>query len=318
MAQWFNRRGANLATVARETGYPVVEVPNWSTHGHAGMANHVGGITIHHTAGPEPERTASNYPSLGVVRNGRPGLPGPLAHYGIGFNGTIYVIAAGLAYHAGSGGWRGLVGNSTVIGIEAEDSGDGDWQAAQLDVYPRLCAALCRFLGIGAGMVHGHKEWTPRKIDPAGINMVSFRRTVQSYLDRPHLIRRGGAAPGRTEPAPIVPPGDAMTEIPFNEGKRSSKSFLNTYSGNNRLIAAAAHGGEKMGNINVEWVKLYNGDGKPFTPKGWKTTRGKLGDGNPWVGEIDPAWGVVSGEVVYTYASANGKYHIGEIGFRKA
>ncbi|MDR7302696.1 N-acetylmuramoyl-L-alanine amidase [Haloactinomyces albus] len=151
--QWFNRPGSNLATLARETGYPVIEVSGWSTRGNGSLGSHVGVVVCHHTAGPEPEQTSSNYPSLNVVTYGRPGLDGPLSHFGIGYDGTIYVIAAGLAYHAGAGGWAGFSGNSTALGIEAEDSGDGDWTPQQLDVYPRLAARICQFLGIGASAV---------------------------------------------------------------------------------------------------------------------------------------------------------------------
>ncbi|RCW39989.1 N-acetylmuramoyl-L-alanine amidase [Halopolyspora algeriensis] len=189
MGQWFNRPGSNLATVARDTGYPVVEVPGWTTRGHGPLGNHVGVVVAHHTAGPEPEQTSSNYPSLDVVTHGRPGLPGPLSHFGIGYDGTVYVIAAGLAYHAGRGGWAGFSGNSTALGIEAEDSGDGDWTPQQLDVYPRLVARTCRFLGISAAGVCAHREWAPnRKIDPAGIDMDAFRRRVADYLAHPETI----------------------------------------------------------------------------------------------------------------------------------
>lgn len=189
--QWFNRPGSNLATLARETGYPVVEVPGWATRGHGSLGSHVGVVVAHHTAGPEPGQTGSNYPSLGVVRDGRPGLPGPLSHFGIGYDGTIYVIAAGLAYHAGSGGWAGCSGNACALGIEAEDSGDGDWMPQQLDVYPRLVARICQFLGISEAGVCAHREWAPgRKIDPAGIDMHAFRRQVADYLAHPETIRK--------------------------------------------------------------------------------------------------------------------------------
>lgn len=190
MAQRFNARGNNLATIARETGYPVVEVPGWTTHDHGPMSSHVYGVVCHHTAGPEPERTSSNYPSLNVVRNGYSGLPGPLSQYGLGFDGTIYVISSGLCYHAGTGSWRGVSGNSRFIGIEAEDGGDGDWMPAQLDCYPRLVAVICQFLGADAGWVCGHKEWTSRKIDPAGINMDGFRQKVAYYLNNPSKIKK--------------------------------------------------------------------------------------------------------------------------------
>lgn len=181
----------NLASACREIGYPVVEVPGWKTRGHGPMANHVYGVMGHHTAGPEPERTSSNMPSLNVLIYGRSDLPGPLSQIGMGFDGTIYVIAAGLSYHAGDGVWRGVTGNEFFLGIEAEDGGDGDWTAAQRDCYPRLAAKLCQFLGAGAGWFCGHKEYAPsRKIDPAGWDMASMRQKVAYYLNNPGQIRK--------------------------------------------------------------------------------------------------------------------------------
>lgn len=179
-----------LAEAARLTGYPVTEMRGWRGHNHGPMAEHIYGVVCHHTAGAEPPRS-SDFPTIGVVRDGRAGLPGPLAQLGLGFSGRIYVISDGLAYHAGTGSWRGVAGNSRMIGIEAEDSGDGDWTAEQLDAYPRLVAALHTYLGTDAGWCCGHKEWTPRKIDPAGIHMPDFRGGVAHYLANPHLIRRG-------------------------------------------------------------------------------------------------------------------------------
>jgi hypothetical protein len=182
-----------LVQAARATGYPVVELRGWRGHNHGPMAGQIYGVMCHHTAGPDPYPGARNdFPSINVVRNGRTGLPGPLAQLGLGWNGTIYVVSDGLAYHGGSGAWRGVSGNSRFIGIEAEDAGDGDWAPAQLDCYPRLVAALMDWLNQDAGWVCGHKEYAPRrKIDPAGIDMPRFRGTTTHYLRNPHLIKRG-------------------------------------------------------------------------------------------------------------------------------
>jgi hypothetical protein len=182
-----------LVAAARATGYPVVELRGWRGHNHGPMASHIYGVMCHHTAGPDPYPGARNdFPSINVVRNGRTGLPGPLAQLGLGWNGTIYLVSDGLAYHGGSGAWRGVSGNSRFIGIEAEDAGDGDWAPAQLDCYPRLVAALMDWLNQDAGWVCGHKEYAPRrKIDPAGIDMPRFRGTTTHYLRNPHLIKRG-------------------------------------------------------------------------------------------------------------------------------
>ena len=83
-------------------------------------------------------------PALGTVINGRPDLNGPLCNVLLARNGDCYIIAAGTANHAGTGGWRGLSGNSSVLGIEAENNGVGEpWPAHQIDAYVRLCAAMC-------------------------------------------------------------------------------------------------------------------------------------------------------------------------------
>ena len=42
-----------------------------------------------------------DYPSLTTVTRGRVGLAGPLCNLGIGRTGRVYVVAAGVAWHAG-------------------------------------------------------------------------------------------------------------------------------------------------------------------------------------------------------------------------
>jgi N-acetylmuramoyl-L-alanine amidase len=180
-----------LADASRMTGYPVVEVAGWQNRGHGAMSSFQG-VVCHHTAGPK----TGEYPSLAVVRDGRPGLSGPLAQLGLGRSGTVYVIASGLSYHAGVSAWAGFSSlNSTFIGIEAEDDGDGIWTSEQLDCYPRLAAALCYYMGRSASRVCGHKECAlplGRKPDPAGINMNAFRDTVAYMLGDPtNRIPRG-------------------------------------------------------------------------------------------------------------------------------
>lgn len=177
-----------LAEAARITGYPVVEVPGWQKRGHGGMAA-AEGVVLHHTAGP----ATGDYPSLGVVRDGRPDLEGPLAHLGLGRTGTIYVIAAGLCWHAGTSRWAGFTSlNSSFVGIEAESTGRGDWTPEQLDAYPRLVAALLGWMHRPADRACAHRECAipaGRKPDPAGIDMKALRTTVTGYLVHPDTIR---------------------------------------------------------------------------------------------------------------------------------
>ncbi|MGE0301004.1 N-acetylmuramoyl-L-alanine amidase [Pseudonocardia sp.] len=164
----------DLAQACRASGLPVTEVAGWASRGRGQMSG-VRTIVCHHTAGP----ATGEFPSLNVIRDGRPGLPGPLSHLGLGRSGRVYVIAAGLCSHTGAT-FHPDQGNRFAIGIEAEATGTAAWPRAQLDAYAGLCAALTLHYGLGVGRVLGHKEIAApagRKIDP-NFDMDEFRRTV--------------------------------------------------------------------------------------------------------------------------------------------
>lgn len=164
----------NLASVVRSSGLTVVEVPGWRTRGH-GQMTAVDAIICHHTAGPK----TGNYPSLNVVTEGRSDLAGPLSQLGLGRNGTVYVIAAGVAYHAGAT-FETWQNNWHAIGIEAEATGVDDWPDVQYDAYARLCAALRHGYDVPNDRVLGHKEVAKpkgRKPDP-NFDMNVFRAAV--------------------------------------------------------------------------------------------------------------------------------------------
>lgn len=171
----------NLADVARSAGLKVVEQPGWRTRGHGGMSG-VKAVVCHHTAGA----ATGNAPSLGVVQDGRTGLPGPLSHFVLGRDGTVFVVAAGLAYHAGAvlnNAWS----NNWSIGIEAEATGVTTWPEVQRDAFARLCKALANAFGLPTSAVLGHKEvCSPpgRKIDP-NFDMGAFRNRVGSASNTP-------------------------------------------------------------------------------------------------------------------------------------
>jgi hypothetical protein len=152
----------------------------------------VKGVVCHWTATPDTTRPTDPYPSLAIVRDGRSGLPGPLAQLGLRRDGAVLVLAAGLSYHAGEGYWPGIGanGNANTIGIEAEEGGDGDWPPAILNAYPRLVAALDRHYAVPLANDIGHYEWAgPRKSDirlwPGG--MGAFRAAVQHILNNPNV-----------------------------------------------------------------------------------------------------------------------------------
>lgn len=172
-----------LPDVLMAAGLKVSLVDGWENRGRGDMGQTFG-VICHHTVGPRN----GNMPSLGVIKNGRSDLPGPLAQLGLGRDGTYFVIAAGRCNHAGKGIWRGLTnGNSNFIGIEAENTGianDFPWPAVQIDAYARGVAAILKHLGRGAEFCAGHKEFARplgRKPDPS-FDMNAFRASVDRFI----------------------------------------------------------------------------------------------------------------------------------------
>lgn len=179
---------ATLQTIAIRTGYPVRA--SWVA-GHGTMGTVCGAI-LHHTA--TPDSVVGDYPSLRVVRDGRSDLPGPLANFGLGRSGTIYLITEGIAWHAGFGAYKGITdGNGHFLGIEGESAGKGEWTVAQRDAYPRLVASILHTLGRNTDWDIRHALWAlppGRKIDTQGLDMSVFDARVHAMLAEPATINR--------------------------------------------------------------------------------------------------------------------------------
>ncbi|HVF75501.1 MAG TPA: peptidoglycan recognition family protein [Acidimicrobiales bacterium] len=170
-------RDVGMADRLRAAGLKVVEVDGWRTRGSDSFFPK--GVVVHHTAGA----ATGNMPSLGILIRGRSDVPGPLCNVGIGRDNTVYVIAAGRANHAGRGGWRGLMYNSSVHGIEVENVGTSrePWRPDQIETAAKVAAVLLDGHG-PADNVCEHKEWTSRKVDRHSISGADTRRRVAGYL----------------------------------------------------------------------------------------------------------------------------------------
>ena len=171
-------RDNDIANRLRSAGLRVVEVDGWQNRGSSDF-NPRGSVN-HHTAGPP----TGNIPSLNTLIYGRSDLPGPLCNVAQARNNDIYVIASGRANHAGSGGWKGLSGNSSVYGLEIEHTGTSSepWTEERVDTAARVHAALLRGKA-DASMCCQHKEWAPsRKIDAYSANGNTFRNRVAHHL----------------------------------------------------------------------------------------------------------------------------------------
>ena len=174
-----------LPTVLKDRGLKVALTDGWENRGQGDVGNIVG-VICHHTATPGK---SANMPTLNTLIQGRSDLSGPLAQLGLGRDGTYYVIAAGRCNHAGKGVWKGVTtGNSSFIGIEAENTGladDSPWPQVQMDAYHLGVAAILAHIGQAADFCAGHKEFAlpaGRKNDPT-LDMNAFRSAVAAILD---------------------------------------------------------------------------------------------------------------------------------------
>lgn len=193
-----------LADVLRAEEVNPVQYPGWRTRGH-GVFKDIRGVMVHHT-GSDGATAAS-------IADGRPDLAGPLSQLHIARSGTVSVVAAGVAWHAGIGMYPWLptnMGNWHTIGIECANSGTSpsaphrrNWPDAQYFALVRCCAAINRKLGQNAGRTIGHKEYAGRaqgKWDPGAIDMELLRVDIGNRI--------GAVEDPAPTPRPAMPVGE--------------------------------------------------------------------------------------------------------------
>ena len=175
---------SNLPQILRARGLKVVEHHGWQTRGRPGAFNPVG-VLCHHTA---TSKRSKDSDVIALLIRGRSDLPGPLCQIGLDRDGTVHLIAADRANHAGKAKASGTVGagdgNALYVGVEAFNDGVGEkWPAAQYNAYVTLAAALsANVTGNSAQSVRGHKETSVTgKIDPT-FDMDDFRAAVAKQI----------------------------------------------------------------------------------------------------------------------------------------
>lgn len=168
-----------LADVLRAAGLTVHEVSGWQTRGDATFSPR--GLIVHETRGPV---TSTDRGEINVMVNGREGLAGPIAHLYLSRTGDWHVVNSGRTSHVKTG-WAGQfsgLGNSNLLGIEAQHAEAEDWTAkpVQYRSYVRGVAAILAHTG---WLVGGHKEHQPGdKTDPE-FDMGRFRQDVAAARD---------------------------------------------------------------------------------------------------------------------------------------
>lgn len=215
-----------LARVAREAGLTAHEYPGWKTRtAHKGGMSRVVGVIWHHTATPANLVTTKNNPTRDYMVSG---LGYPLANYGLGWDGSLDVLAAGTGAHAGKGSYKGVPnndGNRYMIGVEVEGTIGLTWSAAQLEAAARLGAQLNR--EFGTQLLHiGHYEWAPgRKADPTGIpgGMNALRAAIKRGHWATPIITQ---STGKSQATPATTMEDTLAKLD-NEDLANIRTIVN-------------------------------------------------------------------------------------------
>lgn len=200
-----------LEDVLRAYDGPKLKVnalPDWKAYGHGDFGD-IWGVIIHHTGNAAADAAS--------IRNGRSDLPGPVSQLHIAQDGTVTVVAGGVAWHAGEGSYPGIPVNDAnfrTIGIECAWPRDTSitpatqtrerWPDAQIIAMRDTVAAILNKLGYGSDRVIAHKEWAGRaqgKWDPGNLNMDWFRGEVAK-------AQRGDFKTAR----PIIPTTPVLTD----------------------------------------------------------------------------------------------------------
>lgn len=174
-------RAREINARLRAAGVTVHEWAGWEYRGN-GQTSAYEGCLVHHTA-----TAYGNAPR--VLVDGRPDLSGPLCNYAGNADGSVTVIAAHPANHAGASGGRSMgplpvtsLFNKRVMGLEIVYPGDRPMRDAQYHTALLWSRIVTDVLGGGdIQRARAHAEtsitgkWDPGDAPGRTINMAAFR-----------------------------------------------------------------------------------------------------------------------------------------------
>lgn len=177
----------------RSWGVVVHEWVGWQNRGNGSTSGYLGGV-VHHTA----SGYGKALPGTGIgnlLVYGRSDLRGPLCNFAGNDDGSVTVIAAGPANHAGASGgsltnplpWTSNF-NRLVFGLEIVYPGDKPMTAAQWTTAVKWGAAVALTLGKSEHYIKSHYEtsitgkWDPGYAPGKTINMNDFRAQVRGQM----------------------------------------------------------------------------------------------------------------------------------------
>jgi 5-methylcytosine-specific restriction endonuclease McrA len=240
----------------RAAGVVVHELPGWPSRGNGMTSAYQGGL-IHHTAGPYGSALPGNS-RANLLVNGRQGLSGPLCNYAGNEDGSITVVAAHPANHAGASGGRSMgplpvtgLFNKFVLGLEIIYPGEQPMRDAQYRsavLWGRVVAGVC---GNGdVQRIRAHAEtsitgkWDPGFAPGRTIDMAAFRAAVSNRQEddltpEQHAMlkfvhdRVAGILPQRYfVPDTTDKTGQAIREVAANAPGAIPAHVLDTLDGN--------------------------------------------------------------------------------------
>ncbi len=204
----------NLVNELRRRGVVVHEWAGWDGRGNNGISQiDPKGAIIHHTG------TDYGFAFSGLVSSTRPDLKGGvLSNFSGNADGSLTVLASGLAWHAG-GGYGPNQGplapyannrNYYTVGLEIVYPGNKPMTVAQWNtalVFSKTVADM--FAGGNLEYIRGHSEvngrgyegkWDPGTTGGVAIDMNVFRREAASFNPQ----KPGSPGPGTPQVPPVV------------------------------------------------------------------------------------------------------------------
>ena len=150
------RRAAELA---RAEGVDVRFYDGWTARGRPGLDPQ---IIVEHDTSDAAQLTPSRM--LQILANGHGAIAGnAICTDAILRDGTVWVIASGLAWHAGNGDWAGHSGNARALGTEYQRAANQPLTDRQLEVGRIWTRARCAAFRLSTSRVCEHAEYaTPR------------------------------------------------------------------------------------------------------------------------------------------------------------
>lgn len=202
-----------LVDVLRAAGLQVVEHDGWRTRGHGGFTD-LRAVVWHHDASPPGD--SPGVPAYMLSVWNRAG-----AQLWVDRRGVWHVLAAGVAYHAGTVR-SGMPGNRTSLGVETDHTTGEAWPPALLTSLRIGTAAILRKLGKTPEVgLHFHKTICApvgRKVDPDGLDLEAERRAVTAA---PHRL---GGVPATPPPPPAPRPSQPPLALVL-DGKPGPKTY---------------------------------------------------------------------------------------------